>query len=152
MSSLGDLDPNDGDAMANIQSKFSDPMVLMGAVRSSEQAAMAPVLDARVAAISGYIDYAVDAVSSRLLGATSPIAEAVRRRRAEYGTDAQLIERLLGLTTTRAQQQRGRTFINGVVEREGAGALPRMLSSAESMPTPNEVDAPGLWLARLEIQ
>jgi hypothetical protein len=38
------------------------------------------------------------------------------------------------------------------VEREGAGALPRMLSSAESMPTPNEVDAPGLWLARLEIQ
>ena len=152
MSSLGDLDPNDGDAMANIQSMFSDPMVLMGAVRSSEQAAMAPVLDARVAAISGYIDYAVDAVSSRLLGATSPIAEAVRRRRAEYGTDAQLIERLLGLTTTRAQQQRGRTFINGVVEREGAGALPRMLSSAESMPTPNEVDAPGLWLARLEIQ
>ena len=152
MSSLGDLDPNDGDAMANIQSMFSDPMVLMGAVRSAEQAAMAPVLDARVAAISGYIDYAVDAVSSRLLGATSPIAEAVRRRRAEYGTDAQLIERLLGLTTTRAQQQRGRTFINGVVEREGAGALPRMLSSAESMPTPNEVDAPGLWLARLEIQ
>lgn len=92
----------------------------------------------------------VDSVSTRLLGASSPIAEAVRRRRVEYGTDAQLIERLLGISTTRAQQQRGRQFINGVVEREGSNALTQMLASASNLPTPNEVDAPGLWLARLE--
>ena len=150
MESMGDIDPTDPNALAGIQNMFSDPMVLMGAVRSAEQEALAPFLDARIAAISGYIDFVVDSVSTRLLGASSPIAEAVRRRRVEYGTDAKLIERLLGISTTRAQQQRGRQFINGVVEREGSNALTQMLASASNLPTPNEVDAPGLWLARLE--
>lgn len=150
MEQIGELDPNDSDALARIQSLFSDPMVLMGAVRTQEQEQLAPQLDAYVAAVSGYIDFVVDSVSSRLLGSSSPIAEAVRRRRAEYGNDAQLIERLLGVSTTRAQQVRGRTFIDGVVERAGVESLRTMLVRAEHLPTPNEVDAPGLWLARLE--
>ena len=151
MDSIGELDPSDPDAMARIQGVFSDPMVLMGAVRSAEQEAMAPLLDAHIAAVSGYIDFVVDSVSSRLLGASSPIAEAARRRRVEYGADGQLIERLLGVSLTRAQQQRGRSFIEGVVERNGASALIPMLEKAENLPTPNEVEAPGLWLARLEV-
>ncbi len=151
MDSIGELDPSDPDAMARIQGVFSDPMVLMGAMRSPEQEAMAPLLDARIAAISGYIDFVVDSVSSRLLGTSSPIAEAARRRRVEYGADGQLIERLLGVSLSRTQQQRGRSFIEGVVERNGASALIPMLEKAENLPTPNEVEAPGLWLARLEV-
>jgi putative hydrolase len=151
MDSIGELDPSDPDAMARIQGVFSDPMVLMGAMRSAEQEAMAPLLDAHIAAVSGYIDFVVDSVSSRLLGASSPIAEAARRRRVEYGADGQLIERLLGVSLTRAQQQRGRSFIEGIVERNGASALIPMLEKAENLPTPNEVEAPGLWLARLEV-
>lgn len=150
MQHIGELDPNDDDALSRIQSLFSDPMVLMGAVRTGEQEALAPMLDAHVAAVAGYIDFVVDNVSTRLLGASSPIAEAVRRRRADYGTDAQLIERLLGISTTRAQQVRGRAFIDGVVERAGASSLQTMLTDAAHLPTPNEVEAPGLWLARLE--
>ena len=151
MDSIGELDPSDPDAMARIQGVFSDPMVLMGAMRSPEQEAMAPLLDAHIAAVSGYIDFVVDSVSSRLLGTSSPIAEAARRRRVEYGAEGQLIERLLGVSLTRAQQQRGRSFIEGVVERNGASALIPMLEKAENLPTPNEVEAPGLWLERLEI-
>lgn len=151
MDSIGELDPSDPDAMARIQGVFSDPMVLMGAMRSPEQEAMAPLLDAHIAAVSGYVDFVVDSVSSRLLGASSPIAEAARRRRVEYGADGQLIERLLGVSLTRTQQQRGRSFIEGVVERNGASALIPMLEKAENLPTPNEVEAPGLWLARLEV-
>lgn len=150
MQHIGELDPNDDDALSRIQSLFSDPMVLMGAVRSAEQESLAPLLDAQVAAIAGYIDFVVDNVSMKLLGSSSRIAEAVRRRRADYGTDAQLIERLLGISTTRAQQTRGRAFIDGVVERAGPHSLQSMLTSADRLPTPNEVDAPGLWLARLE--
>lgn len=150
MQHIGELDPNDDDALSRIQSLFSDPMVLMGAVRSTEQEALAPLLDAQVAAVAGYVDFVVDTVSARLLGSSSPIAEAVRRRRADYGSDAQLIERLLGISTTRAQQVRGRAFIDGVVERAGAASLQTMLTDPGHLPTPNEVDAPGLWLARLE--
>jgi putative hydrolase len=152
MSSLTDLDPTDTDAMAAIQNLFSNPMVMMGASRTAEQEALAPVLDAHVAAISGYIDYVVDSVSARLLGGASPIAEAVRRRRVQNGRDSHLVEQLLGISQTRAQQQRGRTFIQGVIERDGAALLPSLVLAPGNLPTPSEIEAPGLWLARLEIQ
>lgn len=151
MDSIGELDPTDADALTRIQSLFSDPMVLMGAMRTAEQESLSPVLDAYVAAITGYIDFVVDTVSARLLGAASPIAEAVRRRRVDYGNDAQLIERLLGISTTRAQQVRGRAFADGVVERADISALHALLTDPKNLPTQNEIDAPGLWLARLEI-
>jgi uncharacterized protein (DUF2342 family) len=38
-----------------------------------------------------------------------------------------------------------------VVERAGTSGLERLWSSAEVLPTPNEVGAPGLWLARIEL-
>lgn len=152
LSSLTDLDPSDTDPMAAMQSLFSNPMVMMGASRTPEQEKLIPVLDAHVAAISGYIDYVVDTVSARLLGGASPIAEAVRRRRVQQDTNSDLVEQLLGISQTRAQQQRGRAFIDGVVEREGAGMLPALVSAPGNLPTVSEIDAPGLWLARLEIQ
>ena len=152
MDRIGSVQPDDTeDFVSSIQSMFSDPMVLLGAVRSPEQDAIAPVLDARVAAIQGYIDWVVDSVGARLLGSTATISEAVRRRRLEYGSDARLIEGLLGLTLNRTQMQRGRSFVEGVIERDGADRLARMLSDPALLPTPNEVDAPGLWLARLEV-
>jgi putative hydrolase len=152
MDTIGDLDPSDPNAMLRLQGLFSDPMVLMGAMRTPEQESLASFLDARVAAIVGYIDYAVDTVAARLLGAASPIAEAVRRRRIESTSTTTLIEQLLGLSLSRAQQVRGRAFIEGVVERQGPHALPQLLLAADNLPTPNEIDAPGLWLARLEVQ
>lgn len=157
MERLGSIDPGDmGDGgieqmMSSVQAMFSDPLVLLGAVRSAEQDAIAPVLDAQVAAIQGYIDWVVDTVGAQLLGTTATIAEAVRRRRLEYGSDARLIEGLLGLTLNRAQLARGRSFVEGVLERDGAHRLPHMLTDPSLLPTPNEIDAPGLWLARLEV-
>ena len=151
MDAIGDVDPSDADALGRIQELFADPMTLLGAVRSPEQENIAPLLDARLAAVAGYIDHVVDTVGARLLGSASPIAEAVRRRRVDMGTDAQLIERLLGISVSRAQQQRGRAFVDGVIERQGPDVLQRMLARADDMPTPSEVDAPGLWIARTEI-
>lgn len=148
---IGNVDPSDPDAMSRIQDVFSDPMTIIGAVKSNEQAALEPLIDAHLAAVSGYIDYVVDSAALRVLGGSSRIAEAVRRRRAEYGTDARLIELLLGINVTRAQQIRGRSFVEGVVDRAGRAALARMLASASGLPTPNEVDAPGLWLARIDL-
>ena len=64
-------------------------------------------LDAQVAAITAYIDHVVDAVGARLLGSASPIAEAVRRRRLDGRVEADLAERLLGVSLSRQLQKRG---------------------------------------------
>jgi len=149
---LSTLDVDDGDPMQAMQRALSDPEVLLGAVRSPEQIALAPVLDAATAAVVGYVDYMVDGVAARLIGGDAlRIAEAVRRRRVEAGAEDVFIERLLGMHITPAQVQRGRTFVGGVVDRAGDSALASLFTRADGLPTPAELEAPGLWLARLEF-
>ena len=149
---LTDVDLDGGDPMQAMQRLLSDPALLLGAVQSREQAALAPQLDAATAAIIGYVDYLVDAVAARVIGGEAlRIAEAVRRRRVEASPDDMYIERLLGLKLTHEQVQHGKTFIGGVVDRVGESALAGLFARPGALPTPAELDAPGLWIARLEL-
>lgn len=148
---LATLEIDQSDPMAALQQAFSDPEVLLGAVRSREQIALAPVLDAATAAVLGYVDYMVDGVAARLIGGDAlRIAEAVRRRRVEATAEDVFIERLLGLQVTPALVQRGKNFVGGVVDRVGEAGLIRLFGP-DALPTPAEIDAPGLWLARIDI-
>lgn len=149
---LSTLDVTDDDPFQAVQRALSDPEVLLGAVRSPDQIQMAPVLEAAIAAVVGYVDYMVDAVAVRVIGGDAlRIAEAVRRRRIEASAEDVFIERLLGLQVTAALVQRGKTFVGGVVDRAGEGALVELFTAADGLPTPAELDAPGLWLARREL-
>lgn len=149
---LGTLDAEDGDPMSAIGALFGDPAVLLGAVRSPEQDALAPTLDAALAAVVGYVDYVVDGVAVRVIGGDAlRIAEAVRRRRLESSPDDLFVERLLGIRLTAAQVQRGKEFVAGVVDRIGESRLATLFTRPDALPTPAEVEAPGLWIARLEL-
>ena len=151
MDRLGELDPADPASMARLQQTLGDPMLLVGAMSSDEQAALRPVLDAQVAALTAFVDHTVDRVGSSVLGNPAPIAEAVRRRRIGAPTDTDLAERLLGVSLPRDLQRRGADFVAGVVERAGDDGLRPLLLSPDNLPTPSELVAPGLWLARLAI-
>ncbi len=147
---LGSLDVT-GNPMEAMQQAFNDPEILLGAVRSPEQIALEPQLDAAVAVVIGYLDWVVDAVSVRVVGGNAlRIAEAVRRRRLEITPDDMFVQRLLGIRLGADQVARGKSFIQGVVDRAGEEALSPLLARPDSFPTVAEVDAPGLWLARLE--
>jgi putative hydrolase len=151
---LGGLDPlggdPSGDPMAALQQAFSDPEILLGAVESDAQRALRPRLDAAVAAVVGYTDWVVDAVAVRVIGGEAlRIAEAVRRQRAETSADDLFVERLLGIRVGEEQVRRGKAFVQGVVDRSGETELTRLLQLPDSIPTPSEVDAPGLWIARV---
>lgn len=145
-----------GDPMQAMQQLLGDPALLLGAVQSPEQQALAPQLDAAVAAVVGYIDYLVDAVAVRVIGGDAlRIAEAVRRRRVETAPEDLFVQRLLGLQLDQQQVQRGKSFVAGVIDRLGGEApeagLAGLFTRPEALPTPSELDAPGLWLARLEL-
>lgn len=147
---LTSLDMDQSDPMAAMQQAFGDPEVLLGAVRSSEQAALEPELDTAVAVTIGVIDWVVDAVAVRMIGGNAlRIAEAVRRRRAEAAPDDIFVERLLGIRLGAEQTARGKAFVQGVVDRAGENGLAPLFNDADAVPTPNEIDAPGLWLARV---
>jgi putative hydrolase len=146
---LAALDPTDPSGIGDLQKVLGDPEVLLGAMQSPAQRQLLPRLDALVATIIGYIDQSVDTAARGLVGAGPQIAEAVRRRRVETDQSDVFVERLLGLTLSRTAVERGHAFVAGVLER--GGDLSRLWATARELPTPAELDAPGLWLARIEL-
>ena len=148
--SISSLDISSGDPMKLLNSLLSDPTVLLGAQRSAAQERVAPILDAAIAGVVGYIDHYVDRVTARILGQASPIGEAVRRRRVAQSGDRVFVERLLGVDLTSEQVERAQQFIAGVLERAGDEGVALLLAKHGNLPTPSEIVAPGLWLARLE--
>ncbi len=149
LSSVESSDPME--MMQSLQSVLGDPEVLLGAIRSPAQDELQPYLDTIVSLVIGWADHVADAVGSRILGNPGRIAEAARRRRIESGEETAFVERLLGLRVTRAQVERGRAFVAGVIERAGTEGLDPLYDRPTAIPTPAELEAPGLWLARLEI-
>src|SRR5215207_674392 len=147
---LGSLDTDAADPMAALQAALGDPEVLLGAVTSPAQLELRPQLDALVAVVVGYTDWIVDAVAVRVVGGNAlRIAEAVRRRRVETTASDSFVEQLLGIRLGEAQVARGKGFVQGVVDRAGDDGLRPLLERPEAIPTPAEIDAPGLWLARI---
>ena len=145
---IGGVDPTD---LAGLQQALGDPSALLGAILSPEQLALRPRLEAIVAVVVGYVDWVVDTVGTTLIGSFGMLTEALHRRRVEVNEGERFVEHLLGLELGRAQYERGQAFVAGVVERAGADALGRLWSTESQLPTPAEVDAPGLWLARIDL-
>lgn len=142
------LDPADP---TSFRTALGDPEAMVSAVQTPEQAEVLGRLEALAAAMEGWVTSVVDGVAGRLLGSYDAIHEAVRRRRAEATWGDRYVARLLGMGLRQAAHERGRRFVTGVVERGGDEALARLWSSPWLLPTPAEVDAPGLWLARLDL-
>jgi putative hydrolase len=147
-SRLGELDPNDP---AALQALLGNPEVLLGAMRTPEQDQVRTRLESLMTAVVGYVDHTMDTVGRRLITSYTMLTEALRRRRVEASDSDLFVERLLGLELSRAQYERGGAFVKGVVERAGDEGLRRLWMSERELPTAAELDAPGLWLARIDL-
>jgi putative hydrolase len=149
---LGDIELAQGDqALAQLQEMLGDPEVVLGAVQTDAQRAVLTRLEALVAAIVGYVDHIMDSIGSSLMASYPMLTEALRRRRVESSKSDRFVERILGLDLSQRQYERGQAFVRGVVERAGDGGLARLWDSPHTLPTPAEIDAPGLWLARIDL-
>lgn len=148
---LGEIDPSDPAGMEAIQRVFSDPEVLLGATSSPAQDEVRPRLEALIAALVGWVDHVMDRVGGSLVGSYAQVTEAVRRRRVEITQADRFVERIFGLNLTQDRCDLGAAFVDGIVERAGEDGLARLWARAEDLPTPAELPAPGLWLARIDI-
>jgi len=148
---FGQIDPSMLNDPSGLQKLFGDPELLLGAVRSPAQVEMLDHTDALLATIVCYVDRILDEIVPRLLGASTRLAEALRRRRVEEEAADRFVQKLLGIELDQASYDRAAAFLTGVVERAGAAALGRLWESERTLPTPTDLEAPGLWLARLEF-
>jgi len=148
---IGHIDPSDPNALAGLQELIGSPDVILGAITSAEQHHLRPQLDALVAVVEGVVDHVLDVVGGKLISDYGMLTEALRRRRVEAAESDRFVERLFGLELTQATYDRGSAFVAGVIERAGEDGLRRLWVDEAHLPTPAEVDAPGLWLARLDL-
>jgi putative hydrolase len=145
---LGGFDPTD---LAALQETFSNPEVLLGEFESPSQRELKVPLQALLSAVAGYVDHVMDTVGKRIIGAYGPLTEALRRRRLEEDEGTRFVSRLLGIELDAGVYERGAAFVKGVLERAGEEGLSRLWKSSKELPTPAEINAPGLWLARIDL-
>ena len=145
---LAGLDLND---MAGLQDAFGDPATLLEEMQNDAQRRIQVPLRALLAAVVGYVDFIMDSVGRRLISSYGPLTEALRRHRLEENAGARILGQLFGVTLDAGSYEQGQAFVRGVLERAGDTGLARLWQSERELPTPAELSAPGLWLARLEF-
>jgi putative hydrolase len=145
---FGDIDPNDPASLAGIA---EHPEALLGAMQSDRQREILVRVQSLTMVLEGYADVVSERLGTRLLTDFARIHEALKRHHLERGEAERFIEQLLGLRLDREHYERGEQFCLGVIERAGMEGLNRLWESERMLPTPNEIDAPGLWLARIDL-
>ncbi|MEJ7720612.1 MAG: zinc-dependent metalloprotease [Ilumatobacteraceae bacterium] len=121
---IGNVGPDDN-PMEALQRAFNDPEVLLGAVRSPEQRALAPELDAVVAVVVGYLDWVVDAVaaaSSAAARCPSPRPPGVAGPRPRPRTCSSSGCSASASDSTRCAAARRSCRASSIARRGGAGA------------------------------
>ena len=147
---LGDLDVSDPASMAAF-TELGDPGALLGAMRSERQTPLLEALQRFVSVLEGYTDIVVEMLGERMITSHARIDEALKRHRLERGEAAAFVDRLLGLELGRDHYDEGVAFARGVFERGGVEQLNRLWTGRDVMPTRAELEAPGLWLARIDL-
>jgi putative hydrolase len=145
---LGDVDPANPEALQDLAER---PEELLGALTSPRQDEILTRLRVFHAVLEGYGDEILGRIGARLVPSFTRIHEAAARHRLERGEASRFVEQLLGLTLEREDYERGAAFCAGVVERAGTDALNRLWEDPRMVPTASELEAPGLWLARIEL-
>jgi len=148
---LASVDLSDPESWGSTAEVALDPAALLDAMRTPEQEPILRDLQRFAAVLEGYADVITHQVGSDLVAALSSIDEALRRHRVERGRAEVFVDRLLGLEVGRDHYERGINFCRGVVERAGTEGLNRLWADETMVPTSAEVDAPGLWLARIDL-
>ncbi len=147
---LSQLDLSDPESL---QAAISDPAGIFGPEGQSEaQSRISDDIRSTIAVIEGLASNAVLNIGGRLLGNSAAIDEAFMRKRIERSDGERLSEQFFGIEITRAGIEQGQSFVRGIIERAGEEGVVPLWSREGAFPTPSELEAPGLWLARLELE
>jgi putative hydrolase len=145
------FNPLDPSTMPDLPAINIDPTALLDGLRSPAQDPVLVELQRFGCVLEGYADTVVAELSNTLSPGTLRVDEALRRHRVEHGRHTEFVEKMLGIALDRAHYEAGAAFCAGVVERSGIEGLNRLWERESMLPTSNELAAPGLWLARIDL-
>ena len=140
-SRLGSLDPSDPQAFETLAAQ---PEELLGALRSPAQDVIQARLRVFTTVLEGYADTILEQVARRLVPSYAQIHEAMQRHRIERGEAGQFIESLLGIDLGRDDYTTARRSVRASSNSAGLDGLNRLWTDESMVPTPAELEAPGL--------
>lgn len=134
-----------------LQAMMNDPEAMLAELVAPTTSASSAALTAATTALAAYFDYVATTVASRLTSSHALLSEAWRRHRITDAKGEQSAGSLFGLDLSAVEVERGARFVAGVVERSGNEGLAKLVSDGLLLPTPAELNAPGLWLERIAL-
>jgi putative hydrolase len=134
-----------------LNAMLTDPDALLAELVSPGAQASSATLTAATTALGAYLDHVASTVAERLTGSHALLREAWHRHRVTDAKGEQAAGGLFGLDLSASEVERGQSFVDGVLEREGENGLSKLLRGGRALPTPAEIEAPGLWLERLAL-
>jgi uncharacterized protein (DUF2342 family) len=104
-------------------------------------------MDAAMTVVEGYAELLMDHAFD---DEYEDLRRKVDERRGGRGPIAKLARRLLGLGLKRRQYERGKAFFEHVTDASGLETAGLVWEGPENLPTEDEIDDPGAWIARME--
>ncbi len=98
--------------------------------------------------LEGFSDYVMDLVGADLVHDVERISERFHARRGQRTGFERIVMRVTGLDLKMEQYRQGEMFVAEVARAGGPEGLRALWSGPEALPTPEEIQAPELWIAR----
>ncbi len=152
-----DLDPSQvlerlRDAASAVRGAVTggDSVSLIEALQTPEQREIVARLQALMSLLEGHGDYVMDGVGPAVVPTATTIRERFEQRRKGSGRVDRVIRRLLGLDLKMRQYAEGEKFVSSVVDEIGMAGFNQVWTSPETLPTPEEIADPAVWVARVD--
>ena len=122
----------------------------MAALASPEARVVMDRLTGFMSLVEGHAEYVMNAVDASVIPCQPEIERkfAARRRKGGNPLD-RLLRSLLGLDAKTKQYTQGSAFVRSVVDQIGLDGFNAIWTSAETLPTKDEITAPADWVTRV---
>jgi len=121
----------------------------MEGLMSREQRREFRELQAIMSIIEGFGDYVMDEVGRDLVPNVEVISARFHARREQRSGFDRALMRITGMDMKMEQYRKGEEFCRIVAERTGPDGLRMLWNGPETLPSPEEIDAPSQWIARV---
>jgi coenzyme F420 biosynthesis associated uncharacterized protein len=108
-------------------------------------------IQAVMSLLEGFGDYMMDEVGRDLVPDVELISERFHARRENRSGLERAVMRLTGMDLKMEQYRKGEQFVAAVAQVSGPAALRALWLGPENLPTPEEIDSPSHWLARVPL-
>ncbi len=121
----------------------------MEGLMSDEQRREFREIQAVMSLLEGFGDYMMDEVGRDLVPEVEMISARFHARREQRTAFERAMMRITGMDLKMEQYRKGEEFVAAIARTGGAAALRTLWLGPQTLPSPEEIDQPSLWLARV---